>query len=191
VIGISQKQWDAFVGIFTHEPDSQAGPVAQCALSDAPPHALSASASSAVPKQIQIAMSDGSTQVRTGGSLAWRGNNPGNIEYGPFAIQHGAIGSSGRFAVFPDEATGGSALVSLLKTDRYQYGTLSDAIAAYAPPSENDTSAYVNAVSKALGVDAAQPMSSLTDKQLGQFAGAIKQHEGWSVGDVQQHPPPR
>jgi hypothetical protein len=39
-----------------------------------------------------------------------RNNNPGNIEYGPFAKEHGAIGTDGRFAIFPDEETGFRAM---------------------------------------------------------------------------------
>ena len=31
-------------------------------------------------------------QTRSGGDRNWRNNNPGNIEYGPFAIKYGAIG---------------------------------------------------------------------------------------------------
>jgi len=46
------------------------------------------------------------TSVRAGGSPAWRNNNPGNLEYRQLAQAHGAIGSDGRFAIFPDDATG-------------------------------------------------------------------------------------
>ena len=45
-----------------------------------------------------------------------RNHNPGNIEYGQFAKDHGATGSDGRFAIFPDAATGYKALDALLAT---------------------------------------------------------------------------
>lgn len=32
-------------------------------------------------------------ETRIGGSRSWRNNNPGNLEYGKFAKQHGAIGT--------------------------------------------------------------------------------------------------
>ena len=53
-----------------------------------------------------------------------RNNNPGNIEYGAFARAHGATGSDGRFAVFPDWSSGASAMAALLH-ERYQGMTLS------------------------------------------------------------------
>lgn len=42
-------------------------------------------------------------------------NNPGNIEYGPFATSHGAIGSDGRFAIFPSREVGERAMADLLR----------------------------------------------------------------------------
>lgn len=53
-----------------------------------------------------------------------RNNNPGNIEYGQFAVAHGATGSDGRFAIFPDWNTGANAMAALLR-QRYQGMTLS------------------------------------------------------------------
>jgi hypothetical protein len=35
-----------------------------------------------------------------------RNCNPGNMEWGRFAVAHGAIATDGRFAVFPDLQTG-------------------------------------------------------------------------------------
>jgi hypothetical protein len=49
-----------------------------------------------------------------GTSRGDRNNNPGNIEYGAFAKAHGATGSDGRFAIFPDAAAGESAMADLL-----------------------------------------------------------------------------
>lgn len=44
-----------------------------------------------------------------------RNHNPGNIEYGPFALKHGATGSDGRFAIFPSQEAGERAMEALLK----------------------------------------------------------------------------
>jgi hypothetical protein len=38
---------------------------------------------------------------------------------GGFAVRHGAIGSAGGMAVFPDESTERQALIALLKTADY------------------------------------------------------------------------
>jgi hypothetical protein len=44
-----------------------------------------------------------------------RNNNPGNIEWGSFAAAHGAIGSDGRFAIFPNADMGTDAMAALLR----------------------------------------------------------------------------
>ena len=51
-------------------------------------------------------LSNGDEVVRSGGTRAWRNNNPGCIRPGSIADAYGAIGSAGGFAVFPDEQTG-------------------------------------------------------------------------------------
>ena len=80
---------------------------------------------------------------KVGGSRSWRNNNPGNIEYGDFARRYGAIGTDGRFAIFPDEATGQRARAALIfNGDKYRNLTLTQAIERYAPSSENHTTAY-------------------------------------------------
>ena len=83
------------------------------------------------------------------GSRARRNNNPGNIEWGSFAAQHGATGrepdlahSKGRFAVFPSADIGFVALKQLL-LEHYATLTVEAAILKYAPPSENDSESYI------------------------------------------------
>lgn len=88
-----------------------------------------------------------------GGNRGLRNNNPGNIEYGPFAIKHGAIGTDGRFAIFPTIEIGRAAANSLL--DSYQrqgINTIGGIINRYAPKKDhNDVVAYGAALSKATG----------------------------------------
>ena len=44
----------------------------------------------------------GQWAVKNGGSRSWRNNNPGNLRYGTFAQNHGAIGRDrGGMAIFP------------------------------------------------------------------------------------------
>lgn len=73
-----------------------------------------------------------------------RNNNPGDIEYGKFTIAHGATHSDGRFAIFPDAATGWKALSSLLKIYVQENPTITmfELVAKYAPPDENNDSVY-------------------------------------------------
>lgn len=86
------------------------------------------------------------------GSRSFRNNNPGNIEYGNFAITKGAVRSDGRFAIFPDYQTGRNALYDLLfNTQTYPQLTVAQAIRRYAPATENATESYVAAIESAVG----------------------------------------
>jgi hypothetical protein len=83
------------------------------------------------------------------GSRANRNNNPGNIEWGAFAEEHGATrieacpaGETPRFAFFPDAATGFDAMRALL-ADAYSGLPVEAALNKWAPPIENQTSVYV------------------------------------------------
>lgn len=108
-----------------------------------------------------------------------RNNNPGNIEYGPFAKAHGATGSDGRFAIFPDMATGQNAMASLLMS--YAKGgnnTISSIISKWSPAKDNgatNTSAYINDVAKRTGID---PNKPLTMGELAAVQQAMSNHEG-------------
>ena len=128
-------------------------------------------------------MSTGDTICRTGGTRAWRNNNPGNIRPGRFTDSAGSIGRAGGFAAFPDEQTGMDAIILLLKTPRYQAKTLAQAISAWAPPSDgNNTSSYQQQVSNETGVALSTPLHSLNDSQLWQVARIIRRIEGWTTG---------
>ncbi|MCP5467822.1 MAG: hypothetical protein H7A32_00960 [Deltaproteobacteria bacterium] len=124
------------------------------------------------------------TELRSGGTRAWRNNNPGNIRNGKFADNHGAIGEAGGFAVFPDEVTGESALVSLLKTTTYQNLSIDEAVARYAPPSENDTQNYKNFLKDATGLAGTTQLNTLSDDQLRDVVKGIRRIEGWKIGDI-------
>ena len=126
---------------------------------------------------------DGKLVRREGGSLAWRNNNPGNIRAGAFAKSLGAIGvGPGGFAIFPDAETGARAVGALMRTQNYKNLSIADAIARYAPPSENNTAAYQAAIRKQTGLDSTRKISTLSDAELGRVVNAIRQHEGWKEG---------
>jgi hypothetical protein len=93
------------------------------------------------------------------GSRAQRNNNPGNIEYGEFAKSHGAVGiektnahTKPRFAVFETSTAGFVALRALLVRN-YSKLSVKEALAKYAPASENDTATYVKNVCDWLGCE--------------------------------------
>lgn len=127
-------------------------------------------------------LSDGNKLKRSGGTRAWRNNNPGCIRYSDFARKQGAIGKAGGFAVFPDEDTGKKAIASLLKSDKYNKLTIAQAIFKYAPPHENDTENYKNMLRRMTGIPINTRISDLTDSQMVKVVFAIKIIEGWKKG---------
>ena len=122
---------------------------------------------------------------KMGGSRSWRNNNPGNIEYGDFARRYGAIGTDGRFAIFPDEATGQRARAALIfNGDKYRNLTLTQAIERYAPSSENHTTAYQRRVLAAVG-GANLPMHKYSPAQQQAILRTMQDVEGWKVGRIE------
>lgn len=122
-------------------------------------------------------------QTRSGGDRNWRNNNPGNIEYGPFAISMGAVGSDGRFAIFPSEEMGRKAADTLLKGKSYANLNIKDAINKWAPPSENNTNAYVNAFKQA-GLDPNKRYADLSPAEQQKFLDIQNRVEGGRAGIV-------
>jgi hypothetical protein len=90
---------------------------------------------------------------------ATRNNNPGDISFGYFARQFGAvletipagINEPARFAKFPTVGIGFQAF-RLLLLNHYAGLTVTQAIYHYAPPSENDTQGYIAAVCHRTGL---------------------------------------
>lgn len=127
---------------------------------------------------------DGTQYRHTGGTRAWRNNNPGNIRYSEFSRRNGAIGQAGGFAVFPDEETGMRAISALLRSDSYNRLTVAGAISRYAPPVENNTSAYHRRIQELTGLSINRTVGDLSDEELARMANAIRVIEGWRVGRV-------
>ncbi|MDR0803745.1 MAG: hypothetical protein LBO08_01490 [Rickettsiales bacterium] len=126
--------------------------------------------------------SNGNIYEASGGDRAWRNNNPGNIEDGKFARNNGAIGSDGRFAIFPDRNTGWNAMVGLLSTDAYQNLTIEGAINRYASPNENNVNDYLKSIENQTGFPRITPMNNLSKDNLLNLAKAMKAHEGNKPG---------
>jgi hypothetical protein len=84
------------------------------------------------------------------GTRPARNLNPGDIEYGRFAVAHGATGTDGRFAIFPDEETGFAAMKALFQGG-YAGLTVTQAIEKWAPPFENNDDNYISHVCSWVG----------------------------------------
>jgi hypothetical protein len=105
-----------------------------------------------------------------------RNNNPGNIKAG--ISWQGAVGDDGTFTIFADSTWGIRALAMDLinKITKDSLTTVRDIINVYAPPSENNTSAYVTDVASMVGVD---PDDELTADQqtIHSLVRAVANHE--------------
>ena len=123
-------------------------------------------------------------QVRTGGDRNWRNNNPGNIEYGQFAISMGAIGSDGRFAIFPTEEMGRKAADTLLKGKSYANLSAAAAINKWAPSNENDPKAYAANIAKQTGLDMNKRYVDMSPQEQAKFLDAMNRVEGGRAGSV-------
>lgn len=110
-----------------------------------------------------------------------RNRNPGNIVVSGWTQrQDGYTGpeTQGRFATFATMAQGVAALMRLLLVYRDQHGlkTVRGIINRWAPPVENDTSAYVLSVCKALGVEPDEALPA-TAEVYTKLARSIVAHE--------------
>ncbi len=135
-------------------------------------------------KDVIYTNTDGTQYKRTGGSRAWRNQNPGNIRYSEFTRKNGAIGQAGGFAVFPNEQTGAAAIGQLLRSPSYINLSIRGAISRYAPAFENNTAAYHRSVADNTGLNLNTPIKNLTDAELARVVDVIKQVEGWNPGTI-------
>jgi hypothetical protein len=137
-------------------------------------------------KNVVIQYDDGSSEIRSGGTPAWRNNNPGNMLYRDFTRANGAIGRDGRFAIFPDSDTGYQAMIVRLSSPQWNDYTLSDAIHIWAPDSEpgNNPDQYAAFVSRRSGLALDRQLGSMTASEIDSMAQAMKIREGWKPGTI-------
>ncbi|WP_218080219.1 hypothetical protein [Anthocerotibacter panamensis] len=133
-------------------------------------------------RTVAYADSEENQLIKTGGSLAWRNNNPGNIRSGHFAEGRGSIGSNNGFAIFPTYNIGRDALKSLLTGSIYANLSIYDSITRYAPPSENNTDNYKSRLKSNTGLDLNKKLSSLKNEELESVINAIQINEGYISG---------
>lgn len=138
-----------------------------------------------------VKLADGSVVKKTG-DRNWRNNNPGNMEYGKRAREYGAIGSDGRFAIFPTMQMGDAARERLIfESGVYDGMSIEQAILKYAPPEENpNVGAYIATVAKSAGVTKDTQFGSLDAAQRAAALEAMKRVEGFRPGKVIQLQPP-
>ena len=133
---------------------------------------------------------DGAVKMRTGGSVAWRNNNPGNL----VSSSTSKIGSGGpvtnnypkgKFAVFASKTEGLDALRGLLRSDGYKNKSILMAMQKYAPKKDsNNPIRYANMIAQRLGKSVDTIVGSLTDAERETMIDVIMLKEGWKVGNI-------
>lgn len=105
-----------------------------------------------------------------------RNNNPGNIEWiqNSAARWRGMVSADGRYGIFDTAANGVRAIGGELAASIRKGQTIEQAIHEWAPPTENNTAAYVAAVARAVGV---APSVKLARAHIPAATLAIIKHE--------------
>lgn len=124
-------------------------------------------------------------QFRRSGARNWRNNNPGNLEFaGGFSKSRGAVGSDGRFAVFPTLEIGMKAKEDLVFGNNYINLSIRNAIAKYAPEKENDINMYVGQIVQATRATPDTVLKDLTPEQRRAMLDTINRVEGFRAGTI-------
>lgn len=103
--------------------------------------------------QADSVISSGTVPPTTGGTLGERNNNPGNIRFDPGWTWRGQTGKDNNGFVIFDYVENGIRAIGkdLLTKNSRGINTISAIISVYAPPSENNTGAYIDALSAFTG----------------------------------------
>lgn len=118
--------------------------------------------------------------MTTGLTRGERNNNPGNLEGG--GNWQGMTGTDGPYLVFSSPYWGLRALaIDLGSKFNRGLNTVRKIISVYAPPSDNNTAAYIAAVCQSLGVSADTPLDLNDPATRAAFVQAIIMHENGRV----------
>jgi len=127
---------------------------------------------------------EGQSTTKTGGSVSWRHNNPGNIKFGDFASQYGATQGQdatdgGAFAIFPDVESGKQAMKDLLQGNGYANLTVDNAMRRWS------NNGYGSEVAN---IGENTPMSTVyqTPELFDQLIEGMVGREGWVEGTSEE-----
>ncbi len=137
--------------------------------------------------EVTYVYADGRT-LRLRGNHPYRDNNPGNLNYpgrdglararraGAIAVDPTGVN---KFAIFPSVTAGEAAFSELIRQRQASGATVASFMSRYAPAGENNLTAYLAAVAKAVGCKPSDLLSSLSADQIEMLKETIRVHEGW------------
>jgi len=169
----------------------------------APPAAPTESKGSAAPDaptEAGVQMGDEvkiGKQIRKGGSVSWRTNNPGNVSYSGLSKKYGAIGTwknpngdpqqrSTGIAIFPTMEDGEALKMAQWQRPMYIDKTIDQGAMQWAEGAkkEGPGSGYATALAKAAGATLDTVLGTLTNQQLKSMVAKQNQLEGFKEGQV-------
>lgn len=131
---------------------------------------------------------EGNTFKLSGGSRAWRNNNPGNLKFGEFSLKYGAMGHDDTMhSIFPTVDVGNNAKYQLLFGDEKEYKdmTLERAINIYAPAYDNnDPGSYVRFLCKGATYTKDTVLKNMTETERKILLERMGRMEGYKEGKI-------
>lgn len=124
----------------------------------------------------------------SGGTPAWRCNNPENLVSGHISRQNGQIGKirikKNIFAIFPDKKSGDDALIDSL-TQVHQNESIDKLVRIYAPPKDgNNIVKYRKFLHEKTGIYSNKKIKDFTPNEFKKLWQAIEQMEGYKEGII-------
>ena len=134
-------------------------------------------------------------EIKSGGTVSWRTNNPGNVSYGGLAKQYGAIGTwkkldgdaqqrSTGIAIMPSEDAGDLLKMGLWRRPMYIDKTIDQGVAQWTGTTGLG-STYAKDLAKAAGATMETTIRELTDPQLKAMVTKQRAWEGFKPGKVE------
>lgn len=133
---------------------------------------------------VQYFDDQGNMTIRSGGTRAWRCNNPGALLKSSYSTgkDRRAIGIAGFgeyiYAVYPNYQTGDEALIVMLRGSRYRNLTLLEASQRYV----REDPGHGPKIAKMSNLDPNRKINSLSDEEFERYWKAIEKNESWEEG---------
>ena len=136
-------------------------------------------------------------EIRKGGTVSWRTNNPGNISYAGITRKHGAIGAwkkpdgdeqqrTAGIAIMPSLEAGENVQMDQWRRPSYIDLSIDQAVNRWTGQHAGLGSTYAKDLAKAAGVDLGTAVRELSDDQLRKLVKKQAVWEGFKPGQVVQ-----